>query len=54
MDFKDKENVRKIIISLGEISKELKRQNDLKEVELEMRKFWIDRKVAEWKSDKML
>ena len=48
-DLMDKENARKIIINLEKIYDELKRQNDLKELELEMRKFWIDRKVSEWK-----
>ena len=54
MDYLEKENIRKIIVSLDKINSELKRQNDLKELELEMRKFWIDRKVAEWKNEKML
>lgn len=54
-DFINKENSRKIIVTLDKIYDELKRQNDLKELELEMRKFWIDRKVSEWKQEyKML
>ena len=47
--FAEKENMRKIIISLEKISEELKKSNELKQLELEMRKFWIDRKVNEWK-----
>lgn len=55
MDFSDKENIRKLLVCLDKIKDELERQNDLKELELEMRKFWIDRKVSEWKSEyKML
>ena len=48
--FVEMENDRKKIVLLSKIHDELKRQNDLKELELEMRKFWIDRKVIEWKS----
>lgn len=54
MEFYEKENARKTIVILEKIHDELKRQNDLKELELEMRKFWIDRKVSEWKANAML
>ena len=53
-DFVEKELMRKIVVNLGKIAEELKRQNELKEIEIEMRKFWIDRKVAEWKNERML
>ena len=47
--FVEKENIRKILACLEKISEELEKNNELKQLELEMRKFWIDRKVNEWK-----
>ncbi len=52
MDSFDKEQLRMINIHLRTIADELKVANELKEVELEMRKYWITSKRNEWKFEK--